>query len=276
MNVSECACDEPRVRGHRGFSLTELLVVLGVILVILSLALPSLRAAKQRGAAAACLASMHQNSLCVSLYAHQNRDVFPYALRTGFTDPYTGQRVRMDSPYVPYSYTWVEDYWHAPMLGDYFGNDPVNKSLFCPGDDLRQRVMQQAGGQSRAWGTGIRLSMAMYLAPEALDPHSPRWRPELFRAMRVSDPAMPAQKAMLSEHLPAHDPRVKGPGGPIISGTPWKLNVIACDGSGALRDHRDSVEGVVFPNLDNLSRKRFDGFTETFSFTPHGVRGRDW
>lgn len=276
MNVSKQACDEPRVRGLPGFSLTELMVVLGLILVVLSLTLPALRAAKQRGAAAACLASMHQSSLCVSMYAHQSRDTFPYALRTGFLDPFTGQRVRLDSPYVPYSYTWVGDYWHTPMLADYFGGDPFNKGLYCPGYDLRQRLMQQPGAHARAWATGISLSMAMFLAPEALDPAAPRWRPEVFKVMRVSDVAAPLQKAMLFETAPAHDPHARGVGGPITSATPWKLNVIACDGSGTLRDHRESVEGVVFPNLDHLSRKRFDGQTETFSFTPHGVRGRDW
>lgn len=276
MMANECASDEPRARGPRGFFLTELIVVLGVILVILSLALPALRSAKQRGAAAACLALMHQNSLCVSLYAHQNRDSYPYALKAGFVDPFTGQRVRLSSPYVPHAYTWVGDYWHAPMRAEYFGGDPFNKAIFCPANDVRRRVMQQPRAHDRAWGTGIGLSMAMYLAPEALDPAGPRWRQELFRVMRVSDVATPVQRAMLYEAAPSLDPTAKGPGGPIMSPAPWKLNVIACDGSGALRDHRDSVEGVVFPNVDHLARKRFDGMTETFSFTPHGVRGRDW
>lgn len=276
MKSNECANDEPRVRGQRGFSLTELIVVLGVVLVILSLVLPALRAAKQRGSATACLASMHQNSVCVSLYAHQSRDSWPYPLKSGFVDPYTGQRLRLSSPYVPYSYAWVGDYWHAPMLQEYFGGDPFNKSLYCPSHDLRERRMREPGAQSRAWGTGISLSMAMYLAPEALDPVTPRWRPEFFRVTRVSDVVTPGQKAMLYEGAPSHDPHARNVRGPIVSAPPWALNVIACDGSGALRNHRDSAEGVVFPNLDNLSRKRFDGMTETFSFTPNGVRGRDW
>lgn len=276
MDSSDTACNGPPACGRRGFSLTELLMVIGIILVVLSLALPSLRAAKQRGTAAACLAQMHQNSVQVTIYAHHNRDAWPYALESGFIDPFTGQRLRLTSPYVPYSYTWVGDYWHAPMLADYFGGDSLSMSLYCPGQDLRQRVASSPEARARAWGTGISLSMAMYLAPEALDPEAPRWRAELFRVARTSDVATPLQKAMLYECLPAHDPSVRNARGPIFSAPPWALNAIACDGSGALRNHRSSIEGVVFPNLDHLSRRRFDGVTETFSFTPHGVRGRDW
>lgn len=265
-----------RDRVRRGFSLTELVLVLGLIMVVLSLALPVLRGVRQRGAAAACLATLRQNGVCVALYAQQNKDVWPTALREGFIDPYTGQRLRLSSPYVPYGYTWVGAYWHGPMLADYFGADPFSRALYCRDTGVRERVMQQPNAGSRPWGTGIAMSMAMYLSPEALDPARPRWRSEFFGTMHVSDVATPAQKAMLYEGLPAHDPHATGVRGPITSATPWKLNVIACDGSGALRDHRDSNEGVVFDSPDDLGRKRFDGLTETFSFTPHGVRGRDW
>jgi prepilin-type N-terminal cleavage/methylation domain-containing protein len=259
-----------------GFSLVELLVVLGVLALLIAIFLPRLRGSRMTAQTAACLQRLHQNFTSVTMYAHASADAWPYALSRNYEDPYTGQQVRLHSPYVPFSYTWVGDYWHAPMLRDYFDGDGLSPALFCPASSHRAGLIAENTGRTRSWSSGISMSMALFLDPAVLDPDRPRWERSLFRGLRAGDVSFPSSKAALIDLLPWHDERNR-PLGAIVRVPPWRLNVLACDGSGALRDHRSSKEGIVFSAARTTEgRPRLDGWTECYQFTPRGVNGVDW
>ena len=62
---------------RRGFSLTELLVVLAVIAIIIGIVLASLAKAREYARTAQCLSNLHQLSLAALSYAQHNRGMMP-------------------------------------------------------------------------------------------------------------------------------------------------------------------------------------------------------
>jgi len=67
-----------RVCGAGGFTLLELLVVIGIIAILAGLLLPALAKAKEQGRSTACKSNMHQIALGMLLYADDNRDYLPW------------------------------------------------------------------------------------------------------------------------------------------------------------------------------------------------------
>jgi prepilin-type N-terminal cleavage/methylation domain-containing protein len=68
---SQMGCRKPEIRG---FTLTELLVVIAVIAILAALLLPVLSRAKMRGTAASCLNNQKQLALAWHMYADDNGD----------------------------------------------------------------------------------------------------------------------------------------------------------------------------------------------------------
>ena len=62
---------------QHGFTLLELLVVIGIVAVLLGILLPSLQVAKQKGQTLVCESNVKQLSLALSIY-EQEKGTFPY------------------------------------------------------------------------------------------------------------------------------------------------------------------------------------------------------
>ncbi len=62
-----------------GFSMIELLLVLGIITILLSVVLPSLARARDVAERTRCLSSMKQGTLVAIVYAQDNRDRLPFS-----------------------------------------------------------------------------------------------------------------------------------------------------------------------------------------------------
>jgi prepilin-type N-terminal cleavage/methylation domain-containing protein len=71
----------------RGFTLVELLVVIGVIAVLIAMLLPALNKARQAAAVTQCLSNLRQVGATLQLYANDNKD---YALLGYRNLVYTG------------------------------------------------------------------------------------------------------------------------------------------------------------------------------------------
>ena len=65
---------------RRGFTLVELLVVIGIIAVLASLLMPALAAAKRQSSRVACMSGLHEIGNAFALYAHNNGGYWPMAL----------------------------------------------------------------------------------------------------------------------------------------------------------------------------------------------------
>jgi prepilin-type N-terminal cleavage/methylation domain-containing protein/prepilin-type processing-associated H-X9-DG protein len=113
------------MRKHRGFTLVELLVVIGVIALLISMLLPALNRARQSAAALKCASNMRQIGVAMRMYANDNQDSIPYA----HMQDATGK--------LPDT-TWDE------AIDKYVGGRgdnvsmPTSKVLACPSDPIRR------------------------------------------------------------------------------------------------------------------------------------------
>jgi len=69
---------------RRGFTLVELVVVIGVIAVLVSLALPSIGRTVERSRSVADAARLRENATLVKAYTHDHRGVYPIAHSNAF------------------------------------------------------------------------------------------------------------------------------------------------------------------------------------------------
>ena len=93
-------------RRIHGFTLVELLVVIGIIALLISILLPSLQRARQMANLIYCQSNLRQVGQLVQLYAAQNN---------GFLPPLNGYSVypgAPGSPQNPYNGYWQEYRWH--------------------------------------------------------------------------------------------------------------------------------------------------------------------
>lgn len=72
----------PRAPAHRspGFTLVELLVVIGIVAVLIALLLPALQRARQVAYTTACASNLRQVGAALLVYANEHRQHLPYVI----------------------------------------------------------------------------------------------------------------------------------------------------------------------------------------------------
>jgi prepilin-type N-terminal cleavage/methylation domain-containing protein/prepilin-type processing-associated H-X9-DG protein len=79
------------MRKSRGFTLVELLVVIGIIAVLISILLPSLAKAKQYANSLACMANIRSVGQALQFYANDHKGKLPYSAYGEWENIWVGQ-----------------------------------------------------------------------------------------------------------------------------------------------------------------------------------------
>src|SRR2546421_1411411 len=113
-----------------GFTLVELLVVIGIIAVLIAILLPALSKAQSQARTVACLSNLRQLSASLMMYVGDNKGhVFPY-----FDDP--------DTIYGTGQQLWMVDLQR-------YGTG--SKQILCPEANQRNMALNTPG--TTQWGT---------------------------------------------------------------------------------------------------------------------------
>jgi prepilin-type N-terminal cleavage/methylation domain-containing protein/prepilin-type processing-associated H-X9-DG protein len=82
---------------RRGFTLIELLVVVAIIAMLISILLPGLNSAREKGRIVVCAANQRQLYLATQMYAQDHADRLPLHAEVGIKAPFWDKRI------VPYA-----------------------------------------------------------------------------------------------------------------------------------------------------------------------------
>ncbi len=245
---------------RRGFSLIELMVVVGVVGALLGILLPALAAARERTQETRSLANLHNLGLTVAAHSAHHKGFFPFPHKDAGSDSYgpfvwhpSGDRRNRDAVLIYTTNVWSASQWWPALLHDVAPWREHYESWLSPG-------MRRSGRDAPPW-TGASVGYFYsnsFLAKPRVWSGGPASEADIG-PVSVDMVAAPSAKVIFFDAVRAYLRRA-------TPHTPRPLLFV--DGAAALRLDRDATAPVQNP-LHRRAPQRYHD-------TPLGAKGRDF
>jgi prepilin-type N-terminal cleavage/methylation domain-containing protein/prepilin-type processing-associated H-X9-DG protein len=106
----------PSRRLRRGFTLVELLVVIGIIALLIGILLPSLNRARESARRVKCASNLHQLGLAMLMYCQANKNYFPASGASG-ANSMAAHNMMYGTDWVGWDTKFLDGSAIAPYLG---------------------------------------------------------------------------------------------------------------------------------------------------------------
>lgn len=271
------------LRPRHGFSIVELLAVVGILALLIAIVLPALKRAHSKAKDTVCSVELRSNGELVTQYSTDHRGYLPFIYTLRSDD---GRWITPNGVEVPEGFLETAgDFWVYPMLEE-FGNDYFSDALLCPYDWVSRAQSEEIASERGVSVEQVRLplkrsiSRTFYKSPMSLVADG---IVEDEQRMKLTDVRFPSSKAMLIEDPPFHDAFRVSEIWNIHAKLPYRNMIVAADLSVELRSLADALPGVL-PTLDVPPTYignpddylAFQRMTSAYHRTRDGVLGRDW
>ena len=243
----------PRVQRPRlGFTLVELLVVIGIIALLIAILLPALNSARAQAKTVQCASNLRQIGLSLGMYADQSKDYYPYIFIVPQTDEWGNV---------------VGVYWHQRLLLDKFlpgYDDPSKSVMVCPSDEDPYKPFTWPGEEKLAnssYGLNARMSATegvnpWLTPPDGKDDWNGHVKPKRGQVKKSSEKILVADN-LYGETLDLWMPNADATVPPFWHQLAWTRHVRKAGGKGQINvlyvdGHVAPVRrGTDLPDRDN-------------------------
>jgi prepilin-type N-terminal cleavage/methylation domain-containing protein len=252
--------------GRSGFSLVELLIVIGLIGVLISMIFPSISRFRDGARRAVSLSNIKQHGTILAAYSVDYKGYHPY-----FTDPnasFTILRTRIIPRTTRVGYFIASSSWNVALADAYYEGQHSSKAFAAPYPE-------------RSIPSYI-YACSMIARPEYWNPRTRFENRSQWRATRTDEVLFPSQKTLLSAIYPLLTD-VEQDGGVIMKDSRFRTEMGFCDGSASGYSSENVLDG--YPNGDGTIGPDFIRVVVPISIhfvdwpwgshTIDGVRGRD-
>jgi len=262
---------------NRGFSIVELLVVLGIAMILLSIVLPVLHNAHKAKHEVQCLAELRDSMVAIQLYSLDQRDFWPVSFsplgNAGQWEGPGGISVRGEGTLGA-----LATYWAFVLDERTVGSYPL---VACPANTEAAVRIEEYADEMGLSPNGLvypldrALSHVFFVTPSWCSSDQEQWDPSQLQAGTVASVRYPSAKAALFDKSPFHDERwisTQFPNPP----PPYRVPVAAVDGAASFRYTSESNPPILIgePFVGDLSDLRRS--ISYYRLTKNGWLGRDW